>query len=109
MQHDRWVGDGPVLWIVNDAANGAEDIGEGHTTRQEQAGKCEQTGSGHISLTSSAGVLQQLGTVSRSAALIGCGGPSLGNTAVRLRTANGNGTEEDSSSPASLAGAKPPL
>src|ERR1700736_6323884 len=100
MQHDHGVVDGPVLWIVNDAANGAEDIGEGHTTRHEQGGECEQTESSKTSLTSSAGVLQQLGTVSRSAALMGCGGPSLGNTAVRLRAANRNGTEEDSSSPA---------
>ena len=44
MQHDHGVVDGSVLWIVNHTANGAEDIGEGGTTRQEQASKYEHPG-----------------------------------------------------------------
>jgi hypothetical protein len=49
VQHNHGVIDGTVLRVVNDPANGAEDIGESDVASQEQAGKYEQAGSGHIS------------------------------------------------------------
>ncbi len=48
MQHDHSLFHGAVLRIVNDPANGAENIGKSDTTRQEPGGKSQWSKLSHM-------------------------------------------------------------
>jgi hypothetical protein len=101
MQHDHRAVDGSVLWIVNHAANGAEDIGEGDTTRQEQAGKYEPSESSHTFYLFCQTFFRNWNT-QLPPAPFQCGGPNSRNCCEAAPPSGRDETEGKSSSHASL-------